>query len=135
MSDAPDPTATTRETAILRLVAAYLAVTAIPVARIGVTGGRASVAAVLHMVALAALIAVLRSREVPRAFAPWVPLLLWPALYAEVPLIIVGLGSTYHDGVVRAWEHSLFGGQPAQVLAAAIPNQVLSEALHLGYLS
>jgi membrane-associated phospholipid phosphatase len=121
----------------LRLVAAYLAAAAIPVLRHALLAGgaRAVGTAGVHLAVLVVVTALLRSRRQHGDLAAWIPLVLWPALYAEVPTVIAGLGSSFHDGSVQAWELALFGQQPARTLAAALPNRVLSEVLHAGYLS
>jgi membrane-associated phospholipid phosphatase len=68
------------------------------------------------------------------AFADWLPLLLVPLLYAELPYLM-GAAPVYHDAVVQRWEATLFGGQPARTLAGGLRYRWLSELLHLGYLS
>lgn len=65
----------------------------------------------------------------------WAPLLLVPALYAELPDLISGAGSRFHDQMVQTWEAGLFGASPAHVAAGRWPWLSLSELLHLGYLS
>ena len=100
----------------------------------------ATTIAVLHIVAILALWWSLRG---PRAWsvwwsvwdvlADWLPLLLVPFLYAELPYLM-GPAVAYHDAVVRGWEDWLFGTQPARTLAGALPSVALSEALHLAYI-
>ncbi len=65
--------------------------------------------------------------------ADWLPLLLVPFLYAELPYLI-GAGAILRDSIVREWEAALFGGQPARTLAGRLPSVAPSELLHLGYL-
>jgi membrane-associated phospholipid phosphatase len=63
------------------------------------------------------------------------PLLVVPALYAEIPDLIAALKSGYHDAAIQSIELALFGTQPARDFAAAFPNLALSELLHAGYLA
>jgi membrane-associated phospholipid phosphatase len=65
----------------------------------------------------------------------FLPLIAAPLLYAEIPSLIAGIGSTYHDGAVQRWEQALFGWQPAHALAGRLPFTALSEVLHAGYLA
>jgi membrane-associated phospholipid phosphatase len=114
----------------LKILSAYLAVTAVALA---VTGTSASLTAV-HALAIVALVATGRSR------APWarrvsdvLPLVVAPLLYFEVPLLIAALGTTYHDASVQAWEEVIFRGQPARRMGAALPWWPVSELLHAAY--
>lgn len=63
------------------------------------------------------------------------PLLVVPVLYAEIPVLIAALGSSFHDAVVQRWESALFGTQPSRAFATTVPNGALSELLHAGYLA
>jgi membrane-associated phospholipid phosphatase len=63
------------------------------------------------------------------------PLFVAPLLYAEIPLLIATLGSSYHDVLVQRWEVALFGSHPSRVLATIMPYGGLSELLHVGYLA
>jgi membrane-associated phospholipid phosphatase len=74
-------------------------------------------------------------RSVPRAIGDLLPLVVAPMLYAEIPLLIAALGSSFHDDVVQAWEKALFGVQASRTFATAVPNAAVSEVLHLGYLA
>jgi membrane-associated phospholipid phosphatase len=67
--------------------------------------------------------------------APWLPLLLVPPLYTELPHVAAGLGLAMHDARVIGWELALFGESPARAFAAHAPWRWLSETLHAGYLS
>jgi len=73
-------------------------------------------------------------RKLARAVGDLFPLVVAPILYAEIPLLIAALGSSFHDDVVQEWEMSLFGVQASKVLATNVPNAAVSEVLHLGYL-
>ena len=79
------------------------------------------------------------SRRAPRAsafLARWYPLLIMPLAYRELQTLNVAVwGGTYFDGAVMAWEQALFGGQPSLSLAQRLPSLLLSEVLHLAYLS
>jgi membrane-associated phospholipid phosphatase len=65
----------------------------------------------------------------------WAPLLAVPALYTELPTLIAGAGSRFHDQLIQQWETALFGPSPAHAAAGRLPWAGLSELLHLGYLS
>jgi len=122
--------------ASLRLVAAYLATTAFPLIRAAATAGpRGAVVCGIHLLVLAGLVTVLVGRPWREDIVAWIPLILWPALYAEVPTVIAGIGATFHDMTVQGWDLSLFGTQPSRSLAGALPNTALSELVHAGYLS
>jgi membrane-associated phospholipid phosphatase len=92
---------------------------------------RDTIFAAAHVAAIACLWWVMRARGA-RPLADWLPLMLVPLLYAELPSL---MGEpVYADPLVRAWESALFGTQPAQTLAGSAPSVLLSELLHLGYL-
>jgi membrane-associated phospholipid phosphatase len=66
----------------------------------------------------------------------WLPLLLVPTFYWEVPLLAEAIhGGALYDGMVQQWEAWVFGGQPSQTLAALAPWLWVSEPLHAAYLS
>lgn len=93
-----------------------------------------------HVMAVAALYLVWRHPATGwmRVAGDWLPLLLLPALYAELPFLMqpAADGSVpFRDATVLAWEAGLFGGLPARSLAGALPFTWLSELLHFGYLS
>ncbi|MEX0979581.1 MAG: phosphatase PAP2 family protein [Gemmatimonadota bacterium] len=151
-------------TATARLLAGYLALALLPLLSGGADAARIAVAAV-HLLAIALLLYaagdVLPRLRVgtaragadhspsrwPRFALParpdfgrhpllrWLPLLLVPFLYAELPLLNQTLTTGYHDALVLRWEASLFGGNPAQSWAGALPSVVVSELLHFSYLS
>ncbi len=140
------------------LLAAYLAVTFVPLATAAardgaVSGARAALPAHAALLAAAAWGAVRRSagggsgggpgparRD---ALAAWLPLLAVPLLYAGIPALAAALaggaaagGAPMHDPRVIGWERALFGAaSPAVALAHRWPHPALSELLHLGYLS
>lgn len=76
-------------------------------------------------------------RGVGRALLDWLPLLLAPAFYWEVPLLATAIHGTgaHFDAVVQAWEVAAFGGQPSRTLGSRFPWLWLSEPLHAAYLS
>jgi membrane-associated phospholipid phosphatase len=77
-----------------------------------------------------------RTRRLLRAAADWVPLLLIPALYAELAVLNLSVhGGVYFDATIIRWEQLLFGAQPSHDWAAAAPFLWLSEPLHAAYLS
>jgi membrane-associated phospholipid phosphatase len=77
-----------------------------------------------------------RVRGAIRDVADWAPLLLVPALYTELAVLNTSVhGGRFFDDLIIGWEQALFGGQPSQDWAVALPNLWLSEALHAAYLS
>jgi membrane-associated phospholipid phosphatase len=119
----------------LFVLAAYLMVTAAAMVNAGATGVSVAIMAT-HASLLALMLWAGRSpTPVAKYVLDLMPLVVTPLLYAEIPLLILAVGSSYHDGVVQEWEHLLFRSQPAQTWAAAIPNQFVSEVLHAGYLA
>ena len=120
----------------LRIVAAYLVATAFPLIRAAATAGpRAAVICGIHLVVLAGVVTVMVKRPWRDDIVAWIPLVLWPALYAEIPTVIAGVGTAFHDATVQRWDLALFGTQPSQTLASALPSTALSELVHAGYLS
>ena len=65
----------------------------------------------------------------------WAPLLLIPFLYWELPVLNQLLGQGYMDSWVQGLEMRVFPGNPSAGLAGAYPWPLLSEGLHLAYLS
>jgi membrane-associated phospholipid phosphatase len=65
----------------------------------------------------------------------WVPLLLVPFLYWELPVLNQTLVQGYLDSGIQNWEDIIFPSDPSRNLAGAIPRPILSEGLHLAYLS
>lgn len=124
--------------AAMRVLIAYLAVTAPLLPLGGVSGGRLLVL-LIHLATLAALATSPRWAlgRVARLVAAWAPLVIVPLLYAELPLLMEGLPGPvrYHDALIAGLEGRIFGGQPAFGWAGAWPSPALSELLHACYLS
>ncbi|HEX9887110.1 MAG TPA: phosphatase PAP2 family protein [Longimicrobiales bacterium] len=125
----------------LRVVVVYLGVALVPLA-MGIVGGSAPFGLlVAHVVVTAAVVAWARGWQAGtgpgQALAAWVPLLLLPLLYAELPALMAGLHGdpvTYGDAIIASVELALFGAEPAYAWAGAWPWRWLSEPLHLCYL-
>lgn len=64
------------------------------------------------------------------------PLVILPFLYWELELLnsAIWAGRGF-DALVQGWEAAVFGGQPSVTLAHRWPSLLLSETLHLAYLS
>ena len=62
------------------------------------------------------------------------PVLLLFAIYTEVGLSNRVRGISY-DHIVQSWEQLVFGSQPAREWMIQCPSPLLSNLLHLGYLS
>ncbi|MEP6494709.1 MAG: phosphatase PAP2 family protein [bacterium] len=98
--------------------------------------GGHSLLAIVHALVLALAARTIQPKsETARAAGDLIPLVLTPILYAEVPLLIAALGSSYHDALIQGWELAAFGTQPARVFAGALPVTLFSELLHAGYLA
>jgi membrane-associated phospholipid phosphatase len=115
----------------LKILAAYLAVSA-PVAAIALAAGRMSRAVlVLHSFALI-IVVMLLYRPRTGLITDWLPLASIPFLYAELPrLALTGL----RDSSVQRWELSTFDTSPAQALAGRWSDPLVSELLHAAYVS
>lgn len=74
-------------------------------------------------------------RSLATAFLRWLPLLLVPLLYAELPLLNQVVAEGYRDALVLEWELGIFRGNPAREWAGAMPSRILSGFLHFSYLS
>lgn len=138
VADAPPAPAGPSTPGVLLL--AYLCATLLPLLLGGVSGGRGLVV-VAHVAVLAAVALLEARRGGPgrgapeRTLADWHLLLLLPALYAELPWLMEGVATGYHDSAVAALESRLFGGQPAFQWAGAWPLPWVSEPLHAAYLA
>lgn len=121
------------------MIVAYLALTLPLLPFGGIDRERGSVL-LFHVAAGSALIAIPWWRGAGRVravVADWLPLLLVPLLYAELPYLMEGLPGPvrYHDPVIARLEQGLWGGEPAYAWAGAWPWLPLSELLHLCYFS
>ena len=115
----------------IKILAAYLAISAVPavVSWFRDNGSGSVVAA--HIVALIA-VAVLLAWGRTGIVVDWLPLVAIPFLYAELPRIEMG---GLRDDVVQRWESALFGVSPVESASMHWPNALLSETLHAAYLS
>jgi membrane-associated phospholipid phosphatase len=90
---------------------------------------------VAQLVVVAAAVYSVRSRSrFWNLIGDWLPLIVLPMLYLELPFTSVGPAGRYFDSVVQGWDQSLFGTEPARTLAGALPSRLLSEVLHLAYI-
>ncbi len=69
------------------------------------------------------------------SFLVFLPLVLLPLLYWELPRLNQVLVDGYLDPIVLGWEGTLFPGNPARTLAERFDWLVLSELLHISYLA
>lgn len=75
-------------------------------------------------------------RVAARAVVDWYPLIMIPFMYWELPILNTALwGGHVFDLMVQGWEEAVFGGQPAVTFAHDASSMVLSETLHLSYLT
>ncbi|HEY4130121.1 MAG TPA: phosphatase PAP2 family protein [Gemmatimonadaceae bacterium] len=92
--------------------------------------------AVVHALLLCALVWATGSEQrVARLVGDVGPLLLMPALYAELPQLIAVIGNGYHDLLIQHLELRVFGEHPSRTFAGRFPITALSEVLHAGYLT
>ena len=71
-----------------------------------------------------------------RLLLDWFPLLLVPAIYAELAQLIPVLHpGHYYNALIQHLELQLFHGFPSREFAQAFPYRWISEVLHGGYLS
>src|SRR5262245_17844079 len=115
----------------LALLGIYLA------AALGVLAtSNASRLIVIHFVLLGIVAWTIKPRGVAAAtVGDFLPLVVAPLLYAEIPSLISAVGSVYHDATVQHIELAVFGMQVSQRFAAALSNLIVSELLHAGYLA
>lgn len=130
---APPNATLMHERASLRLIVLYLALTSVPLARLAASGGGALPLA-LHVLALCIALGA-SHRAVPAALRAWTPLGLGPFLYIELRWIIAGAGFPHADATVVRWDAALSALSPFHLAAAPTDSVVLSELLHLCYLS
>jgi len=76
-----------------------------------------------------------KNRAEREEWLAWLPILLIPLLYWELPFLSQLLGQGYGDGWVRLLEGKVFPGDPSANMAGEYPWPFLSEGLHLAYLS
>lgn len=113
----------------------YLALALVPMALYVRHSGDAGKLA-LHGVVLCMALVLFFSRDRRLTpFADWLPLLAGPFLYIEQRWLIAGLARPHGDAIVRGWETALFPSDPSRSLAVAYHGLLLSETLHLAYLS
>ena len=94
------------------------------------------IAIAVHLAVLAAIAAATWLPFVPSWLRRWAPLMSLLFLYTELPLLIRAAGHVgLFDPTVISWESAVFGGQPSIDWAAASASTLLSELLHLGYIS
>jgi len=117
--------------AALVILSGYLAMSGVLLG----TDGHTTLAACHVAGVLIAAWTLVDRRKPARAIGDLLPLVVAPILYAEIPLLIAALGSSFHDDVVQEWEKSLFGVQASRAFATTVPNMAVSEVLHLGYLA
>lgn len=65
----------------------------------------------------------------------WYPLILIPGIYYEIQFLNRAVWDHYFDAAIMGWEDAVFGGQPSVTLAGRWDSLLVSEALHLAYLS
>lgn len=122
-------------TLALRILAGYLLLALLPILRWSVTTGDwRPLAAHAAALGVAIVAGAARSRAT-RALRDWTPLALGPFLYIELRWIIEGAGRPHADALVAGWESALLGSDPSRSLALVWPSLLLSELLHLAYLS
>lgn len=91
---------------------------------------------VAHVAVLGTIATATWHPRVPPWLRAWTPLIALLFLYTELPMLIRAAGhGRFYDGTVISWESALFHGQPAMQWSQRAPSLVLSELLHLAYLS
>jgi len=127
-------------TAAARVTAGYLLL-GIPLFVLGRGGSAGLAMSAAHGALAVVLLALARRRphgsRLAGVLADWLPLLLVPILYWELPMLMEALPGPvrYHDPLITSWEEALFRGQPAFEWAGAWPFPLLSELLHACYVS
>ena len=119
----------------LKVLGGYVALVTLLNAWRLVGGSGSTALLVAQVVVLAATFASLRA---PGGFwggiGDWLPLIVLPLLYWELPWATFGGGGRLFDPMVQRWDLAIFGSEPARTLAGALPSRSLSEVLHLAYL-
>src|SRR4051812_31071862 len=119
--------------ASLALVVLYLALTAAPIGHYGILTGD-WLPALLHILALGVAGAALRGL-LPASARYWTPLALGPFMYVELRWVIAGAGRPHMDALVAGWDATAFSGLSPIASAKPTDSLLLSELLHLCYLS
>ncbi len=94
-----------------------------------------ALAAGLVLLGIAALRPGARSGTPPPLFLEFLPLILVPLMYAEIPLLHEASGLPFRDAAVAALEGVLFPSDPSGTLAGPGDPVLASELLHLAYVS
>lgn len=90
---------------------------------------------VVQLVVVAATVLSLRSKaRFWGVTGDWLPLIVLPMLYWELPWATFGGDGRLLDAMVQRWDLLLFGTEPARTWAGALPSRPLSEVLHLAYI-
>ena len=122
--------------AIDRLTVGYFTVTGLWALFTG--GGRGLMIAGIHLLLCLAIL-ILSRWEPERGFLSFIrvcyPMMLMPAMYAELSVLNRFVTTRYFDDVVIGWDQVLFGGQPSMFLSEVLPWVPFSEVMHLGYMS
>jgi membrane-associated phospholipid phosphatase len=117
----------------LRLLTLYIAVTTLPVLN-GAMGEGDWLPVVLHAAAFGVVLFALHPAA-PAAVRAWTPLALGPWLYVELRWIIAGAGRAHADSLIMRWDDALGSHSPWHVVASPVDSLLVSELLHLCYLS
>ena len=119
-------------TLTLKVLGGYVSLVALVNAWRVVAGGGSIPLLLLHGLVLTAIVVSLKAdRSWP--VVDWLPLIVLPMLYWELPMVSLGGGRMF-DAMVQRWDVVLFGSELARTLAGALPSRLLSEVLHLAYL-
>lgn len=122
--------------AIDRLTTGYLGITGLYALVFG--GSVGVVIAGIHLVVIGG-IGLARWWTPERGFAAFVrvayPTMLMPFMYRELARLNRFITEGTFDGVIQGWESAVFGYQPSVDWSSMFPSLLLSEALHLGYMS
>ena len=119
-----------------RLIAGYLATTAVVALAFGSRIEARFVIVLAHALGIAAIVlaANLRGRSPALAFAyDWYPILSVAAFYGELSVLTKIFAAAPHDAAIAAVEARLFGGQPSQTFRGPNPPARLDEYLHFCY--
>lgn len=133
---APDPATADRTIgASLLLIATYLTLT-LWAAILGARSTGDPRVLLVHSALLAAATALGTAvRPRLRRLRDLLPLAVGAFLYVELRWLIPALGRPHADAVVIGWERAVFPTNPSATWAPRMPNVVVSEVLHLSYIS